>query len=72
MEAALSGLRFKSPGDIRSARGGTRHTCGLLEHVAHDPEMVAHLLAVSNLDFELYAHAVQVACIKYYHHHGSS
>lgn len=63
---ALRQLRFPHPGDVSASRRGTRHTCALMEDIAHDKITIETLLAVSNLDFDLYAHAIEVACVQYY------
>ena len=64
----FEGLRYKKYNYMTDYRKGTRYTCTLFEDIAHNKILISTLLAVSNLDFELYTHATQVACIKYYHY----
>jgi hypothetical protein len=66
MPVALKKLNFIAPGDISHDRKGTRRECELLQDISHDKDVVNELLAVSNLDLDLYAYAIQVACVQYY------
>ena len=66
MPEMLKVLNLTGLGGISGDRKGTHVSCALLEGISHDKALIEVLLAVSNLDFELYAYAMQVACVQYF------
>ncbi len=52
--------------DADKYRAGTKKKASIFSEIAHDKELIALLLSVSNLDILLYLHATAISCVHYY------